>query len=241
MTLMRAKINACGLSKVDKKWEKVYDILYKMKSEEFAKLVLDNYILSMNDLAEYYGIKDFNDKFDSINMEEIGNVAFNLSTDKYDINSKYTKLVDSSVNKLINNEKIKELLKRGDEIEDINYFHTYIGKPHLFIHEAYVNEKEKKLIFYPEKIHTAKISFKTKRKKINLFVEGIFSKSSMVVLENFDENVLVPTVDGVVYVLREKSEELKKTIIESIKNSEPYFVDYSYIKLSDIEVKRLRK
>lgn len=243
MTLMRAKINACGLSKVDKKWEKVYDILYEMKSEEFSKLMLDNCILNINDLAEYYGISDFKDKFDIINMKELGYAAFDLSINKYniDVNSKYVKLVNSSVEKLIKTEDIRELLKRDDEIEDINYFHTYIGRPYIFIHETNINEEEKKLAFYPEKFHTAMFSFKTKRKKINLFVEGILSKSSIVVLENFDENSLVTTVDDVVYVLKERSTELKKTIIKSIVNSEPDFVDYSYIKLSDIEVKRLRK
>lgn len=243
MTLTRAKINACGLSKVDKKWEKVYDILYEMKSEEFSKLMLDNCILNINDLAEYYGISDFKDKFDIINMKELGYAAFDLSINKYniDVNSKYVKLVNSSVEKLIKTEVIRELLKRDDEIEDINYFHTYIGRPYIFIHETNINEEEKKLAFYPEKFHTAMFSFKTKRKKINLFVEGILSKSSIVVLENFDENSLVTTVDDVVYVLKERSTELKKTIIKSIVNSEPDFVDYNYIKLSDIEVKRLRK
>lgn len=241
MTLLTAKINAEGLSKIDKKWEQVYKNLSNMESDEFTKLMLDNYILNMNDLAEYYGIKNFKDKFDSINMKEIGRMAFDLSINKYYINSKYVKLVDSSVNKLINNEKIRELLKRGDEIENINHFFVYIGEPHIFIYEAHINEKEKKLAFYPEKFHTAKFSFKTKRKEINLFVNGILSKSHMVILENFDENSLVTTLDDVVYVLKERSAELKKTIIESIVNSEPNFVNYNYITISDVNVKRLRK
>lgn len=243
MTLLTAKINSNGLSKIDKRWEQVYDDLHNMNSDEFAKLMLDNYILNINDLAEYYGISNFRDKFDVINMKELGYVAFSLSIKKYniDVNSKYVKLVNSSVEKLIKTEDIRELLKRDDEIEDINYFHAYRGNPHLFIHEANINEEEKKLVFYPEIFHTAMFSFKTKRKKINLFVERILSKSSIVVLENFDKNSLVTTTDDVVYVLKERSAELKKTIIEAIVNSEPDFVDYRYIKLSDIEVKRLRK